>query len=299
MECKILSSQIDPLKKAIFFEDGKEKYYCIAFYEAADNDCIICVSSQIGCPENCKFCATAKQQFVRNLSQEEIKNELQIGLELIKEIVPGSLNDKQISIIFEGMGEASYNIDNCIGAFTEYYQDLVKTFKKVMLRISSVGNIKLCDKYLTFVDTHKEMQNTVDFQVKLSLHTVYDSERRYLTPHISNMYTIDTILKQFYILSEKLGSKLICNYILFDYPDGGNNYSMNHLIKLGKIVDGKKAKITLGFYSDTYEGFVSPDELVYSKFKYYLGTKCSIETNIMDLYGQDINAACGMLHYQE
>lgn len=299
MEYRIISSQKDPLKKAVFFEGEKEKYYCVAFFEEEENECVICVSSQIGCPENCRFCATADQCFVRNLSKEEIKEEIEIGLNIIYELVGYSLKDKQISIIFEGMGEASYNIDNCFQAFLECYEILKNNFKKVNLRISSVGNINLHDKYILFIENNRELKENVDFQVKLSLHTVYDSERKYLTPNISKKYDLYTIIKQFNKLSEKLGSKLIVNYLLFDYPDGHKNYSMSHLIKLGKIINSKNTKITLGFYSDTNKGFISPKETIYSKFQYYLTSKCNIETSVIKLYGQDINAACGMLHYQE
>ena len=69
---KILKSKEDKLQKAIYFENGIEKYYAVAFYVPEENECVICVSSQIGCPEKCRFCATGDQAFVRNLTVEEI-----------------------------------------------------------------------------------------------------------------------------------------------------------------------------------------------------------------------------------
>ena len=57
-------------------------------------------------------------------------------------------------------------------------------------------------------------------------------------------------------------------------------------------------KVTLGVYSETNKGFISPHDREYRFFYYYLHNKCKIETEIIKLYGNDINAACGMLNYQ-
>ncbi len=293
----ILKSNKDKLKKAIFFEDNIEKYYSVAFFVEEENDCVICVSSQVGCTERCMFCATGDQPFIRNLSRDEIVSELQIGMKMISDMV-SELDNKQISVIFEGMGEASHNIENCFAAFDYVYPTLSEKFNKIVLRVASSGNVDLCRKYLDFFFSRKDKCQNVSFQVKLSLHTPYEKERKYLMPNISKRYSLENIISSFEELAKSLGTKLICNYVMFSYPNGGNNYSAKHAIELVKCINRDTMKITLGQYSETGKGFASPEEREYRLFLYYLSDKCGIETDVVKLYGQDINAACGMLNYQ-
>lgn len=292
----VLKSKIDKLQKAVFLEKGIEKFYSVSFYVEEEKDCVICVSSQIGCPENCKFCATGEQLYVRNLSKEEIVQEILIGISMIEEMLDNT-EDKQVSVIFEGMGEASYNIENCFIAFDNVYYILAEKFNNVVFRISSVGNILLCHKYKEYFQERKDKYQKVSFQCKLSLHTIFQNERLYLTPNISKKSDINVVLDEFCELSKLLGTKLICNYVLFKYPNGECNYTKKHLIKLGNMIDRNHMKILLGVYSETDKGFISPQEREYNLFSYYLKEKCKIETNIIKLYGSDINAACGMLNY--
>ena len=46
--CVILKSHKDKLEKAVFMEDNNKKYYSVAFFVKEENDCVICVSSQVG-----------------------------------------------------------------------------------------------------------------------------------------------------------------------------------------------------------------------------------------------------------
>ena len=282
--------------KGYFFEDGIEKYYTVAFLGEKAGD-FICVSSQIGCPEKCLFCATGDQTFVRNLTEEEIYTELEVGVSMVENMVT-DIRSKQISIIFEGMGEASYNIEACFTAFDKFYSVISGKYEKIILRVSSSGNCDLCEKYKKYYLTRKDIYKNVEFQLKLSLHTPYDSERKYLMSNVSNRFSLSTIMQSFINLSKLLGTKLICNYVLFSYPNGQNNYSNEHAFELGKIIDKEYVKMTLGTYSETGKGFVSPEKKTYEFFYNYLNQKLGIETEIIELYGQDINAACGMLNYK-
>lgn len=295
---RILKSKEDKLQKAIFFENGIEKYYAVAFYVPEENECVICVSSQIGCPEKCRFCATGDQAFVRNLTIEEIKDEIEIGLEMLDDMVEDT-SDKRIAVIFEGMGEASYNSDNCFGAYDEMYQFISDKYDKLILRVSSSGNIKLCETYRSYFVKRRDVYGDVEFQVKLSVHTSFNEERKYIMPVVANKYEIENIISHFQELAKEFGTKLICNYVLFEYPNGGNNYSVRHAQRLVEMIDKNYVHVTLGKYSETGKNFKSPEEKQYKLFYYYLMILNDVETDIVTLYGNDINAACGMLNYCE
>lgn len=84
--------------------------------------------------------------------------------------------------------------------------------------------------------------------------------------------------------------------MLLKYPDGTNNFSEKYLKKLSQILNPKSTQIKLTKYSDTGKGFSSPDKTVFSNVQNFLISK-GFEVEIRELLGQDINAACGMLHY--
>ncbi|MDB5449061.1 MAG: putative Fe-S-cluster redox enzyme, partial [Phenylobacterium sp.] len=76
----------------------------------------LCVSSQVGCTLNCTFCHTGTQALVRNLSAAEIVAQVQIARDDLAEW-PSPKEDRRLSnIVFMGMGEPLYNLDNVAGA---------------------------------------------------------------------------------------------------------------------------------------------------------------------------------------
>lgn len=82
---------------------------------------------------------------------------------MINNMVP-NLSGKKISIIFEGMGEASYNIENCFAAFDMIYPELSEQYAGIVLRISSSGNISFCEKYMEYYISRKEKYSDVTFR---------------------------------------------------------------------------------------------------------------------------------------
>lgn len=203
-----------------------------------------------------------------------------------------------LHIICEGMGEASRNINNCFGALIEVYPEISNRFQKIVFRVSTIGNIELVKNYIDFVHANGYLKTNIEFQIKLSLHTPFDIERLYLSTNISKRYRVNEILKEFYSLADVLNTKLICNYVLFDYPNGGNNYSDIHKLKLSNILKPEKTKLLLGKYSETGKGFISPEESIYNKWYDYFNLQCGIKTEKTSLKGSDIGAACGMLDYK-
>lgn len=292
----ILESKVDPLKKIIY--GGDCHFYTVTFFpKKIQNTLIVCISSQVGCMEKCLFCATGNHKFIRNLTSEEIYNEIIDGIECNDSYIREN-NIKYLQIAFEGMGEAYHNIVNCFSGFVSAYPVLSNKFEKIVLRISSVGNVALVEEYKSFVKEHSYMEQNVEFEIKFSLHTPFDSERKYLFPSVSNQLSIKSVIEEFYKLSDYLNSKLICNYVLFQYPSGENNYTTEHFEELSRILIPEKTKILLGYYADTNRGFEAPDETTYIYYRNLLKEKYNVETEIVKLLGRDVNAACGMLNYQ-
>lgn len=180
------------------------------------------------------------------------------------------------------MGEASHNIDNTFNGFQLAYSHLGQKYEKIAFRISTIGNVKLVDRYIEFIEANKSQMPNVEFQFQISLHNAIDSERKELIPKNSARYGIDEVIREFSRLAKYLGTKIKCNYLLLNFPNGKTNYSQTHLDALIGLIDPSMIRLKLTKYSDTGKGFSSPDASEYDRICKYLNTH-GISTKIRDL----------------
>src|SRR5262245_17625005 len=105
--------------------DGTQKWL-IGYGPNVEAECVyipdvgkagaLCVSRQVGCTLTCTFCHTGTQKLVRNLSASEIVNQVMIARDALEEW-PTSNEDRRLTnIVFMGMGEPLYNLDNVVEA---------------------------------------------------------------------------------------------------------------------------------------------------------------------------------------
>lgn len=73
----IIKSRVDSTSK-IVYKDGNYHYYSITFCQDLEEDDVltVCISTQVGCSEKCKFCATGDHNLIRNLTVQEIAREI-------------------------------------------------------------------------------------------------------------------------------------------------------------------------------------------------------------------------------
>jgi 23S rRNA (adenine2503-C2)-methyltransferase len=102
-------------------------------YIPESNRGTLCVSSQVGCTLNCKFCHTGTQKLVKNLSTEEIVSQLMVARDQLKDW-PANENRQISNIVFMGMGEPLYNY---------------KSVKQAVEIFSDQEGIKLSTKRIT------------------------------------------------------------------------------------------------------------------------------------------------------
>lgn len=290
-----MTSKEASLRKIIFKSADQQYYPVVGFYDSEDNSTNLCLSSQVGCTEKCKFCATGQFPLVRNLTAGEILEQISVGIQSVGDLVKDK-DPRVLYLIFEGMGESSYNLNNCFQGFKNS-RLTPNGFDKTVFRLSTVGNLELIEPYSQFILENRQSMPDVRFNFQVSLHSPFDEERKYLIPGISGKFKINEIIKSFGDFAEFLDSKLKLNYLLLNFPNGQRNYSPSHLEELASIVLPEKTKIKLTKYSETGKGFSSPSENVFGEVKDFLIGR-GIETSVRQLIGRDINAACGMLHYQ-
>lgn len=285
----ILKSKEDAIFKLIYDKDGS-LYYSIPFLLPEEDKLFICISSQIGCPEKCSFCATWDKRFKQNLSKDDIKNQIMTSIEKAEEF----WKKDTISLRFEGMWEATYNLENILNWVYEIKTKLLHKFKNIEVSISTAWNNS--GWLLQFIDKIKTLKDMgMIIKIQISIHAIFDD-------NIINWKEInDELFKNkiwdIYELSNSIWIKPRINFLLLNYPNWKNNYNNDILKKITENLDGKNIKIRLTKYSETHKWFSSPDIQKYEEVKNILEAKWFI-VSIWNILWKDIDAWCWMLDYK-
>lgn len=206
-----------------------------------------CVSSQVGCACNCKFCATAKLGFIRNLTPVEIIEQVLT--------IQRDTGLKVTNIVFMGQGEPLLNLDNVLKAIDIFNKDFVIGIRR--LTVSTCGIIPQINKLAA-----------LDFQptLAISLHAPNHALRSELMP-IENKYNLDELMKALKDYVGETGRRITIEYTLIK----GFNDTTECAKELAKLLIGLKANINLIIYNpndkDTFE---KPTKESIQKFKYIL-----------------------------
>ena len=263
--------------------DGSEKY----LFELGDGNLIesvlipekdhetLCISSQVGCSQGCRFCLTAQSGLIRNLTAAEIISQVRD----ISHLTVGSRN--LTNIVFMGMGEPLANYRNVIDALK------VLTDSDVGLKLSS-RRITLSTAGL--VSRMADLGNDTQINLAVSLNATDNDTRNSLMP-INRKYPIEKLIQACAHYPLKNRKKITIEYILIK----GINDRPEDARRLARLLKPIKAKINLIPYN-TYEGgpFECPDESVISRFQDIL-IASHYTVMIRRSKGQDISAACGQL----
>ena len=234
----------------------------------------ICLSSQIGCPLACKFCATGKMGFKRNLSHDEILLQVLFWGRYLKRKA-----EKISNIVFMGMGEPFLNYDNVFKSI-KYLNDA--DFFAMSSRKISISTVGLINEI-------KKMSNE-KYRVNLaiSLHATKDNSRNNIIPYSKN-YSIEKLLQivDFYI--SKTGRKVMFEYLMIK----GINDSLKDAQNLAKLMKRPLYFVNLIKYNET-GNFKASDDQTIRMFKKTL-QKEGIEVIERYRINQDVFGACGQL----
>jgi len=269
---RIETSQ-DGSKKYLFkLNDGK---YVESVLIPEKDHYTLCISSQVGCAQGCRFCLTARGGFVRNLTRGEIINQVRD--------VSKCLDDSKrlTNIVFMGMGEPLANYSNVVSAInTITDSDIGLGFSSRRLTISTAGLIpKLSD-----------LGRDTTVNLAISLNATDNKSRDMLMP-INRKYPLEKLLDACAEYPLKPRRKITFEYILIK----GVNDSIKDAKRLVKLLRPIRAKINLiPFNAYEGSGFNRPEESVILSFREILN-KNDYTAIIRHSKGQDISAACGQL----
>jgi len=235
----------------------------------------LCISSQVGCAQGCRFCLTAKGGFVRNLSKSEIVAQ-------IRDILKDQSSSKRITnIVFMGMGEPLANFRNVVKSIdTITDADFGLGFSSRKVTISTAG---LLSKF-------SALGNETKINLAVSLNATDNKTRDFLMP-VNKKYPIEELLDACRRYNLRPGGKITFEYILIKRI----NDSAENANQLAELLRGIRSKINLIPFNE-HEGsdFRRPEESVIIKFREIL-VKKGCTTIVRRSKGEDISAACGQL----
>ncbi|PID78115.1 MAG: 23S rRNA (adenine(2503)-C(2))-methyltransferase RlmN [Deltaproteobacteria bacterium] len=240
----------------------------------------LCISSQAGCAQNCRFCMTARKGLKRNLSTCEIISQIRD--------IQNYLNNKNLkeqkrlsNIVFMGMGEPLDNYDNVVRAIKIITdQDFGLKISRRRVTVSTSGLIPQIEK----------LGKDTNIALAVSLNAVTDELRSKLMP-INKKFPIKDLINSCrqYPMSKR--EKITFEYILIKDV----NDSLEDAKKLAKLLRKVKAKINLiPFNTHPGSNFKRPEREKIENFG-----KILLDNNYTVIIrwskGRDINAACGQL----
>ena len=247
-----------------------EGHFVEAVYIPDGDRATLCVSSQVGCKMNCKFCMTGKQGFSAHLTAGQIINQINSLPE----------RDRLTNVVMMGMGEPLDNLDEVLKALDIMTAPYGYAWSPKRVTLSTVGLRKGLRRFLEETDCH----------LAISLHSPIPLQRRELMPaeKAFSMVEIVDLLRGYDFSKQR---RLSFEYILFK----GVNDSPLHARELVKLLRGLDCRVNLiRFHAIPGVDLSGCDMEAMTAFRDYL-TSHGVFTTIRASRGEDIFAACGML----
>ena len=242
----------------------------------------LCVSSQVGCSLDCKFCSTGKQGFQRDLTAAEIIGQVWLAIDSYDGWQSGK-GRVVTNVVRMGMGEPLLNFDNVVSSMELMCDDLAYGLSKRKVTLSTSGVVPALDQLADFSDV----------SLAISLHAPNDAIRDQIIP-INKRYPIANLLSsaRAYIDAQMDKKRVVTiEYTLL----AGVNDQVEHAQELAQLLDGFPCKINLIPFNDfPQSGFKRPSGNAVSRFWKVLMEAGFIVT-VRTTRGDDIDAACGQL----
>ena len=271
---------------------GTKKY----LYQTLDNHIIeaviipevkrttLCISTQVGCPLDCQFCATGLMGYKRNLSAGEIFDQY---------LLASKDWDKSpiTNIVYMGMGEPLLNYANTLKSLQIFAEEKTKGISLRRITVSTAG---IAPKIVELADSG------IKVKIALSLHSLFEETRNKIMP-INKKYSLSDNLEAVRYYANQTGTRITFEYVLLkDINDRSDD--LNALIRLCKSLPCKLNIIPFNSISHmsltglSHELEPSPRYRI-EEFVNKLREK-DIFTAVRYTQGDDIAAACGQLAYK-
>jgi 23S rRNA (adenine2503-C2)-methyltransferase len=236
-----------------------------------------CVSSQVGCSLDCKFCATAKIKRMRNLNADEIYDQV-VAMDQQSRLY----FDRPLSnIVFMGMGEPLMNYKNLINAIDKITQSEGLGMSPSRITVSTSGIPKMMMKMA---------DDQVRFGLAVSLHSARQELRQQLMP-FAEKFPLNDLVDAIKYWHEKTAKPVTYEYVVWKVINDGDE-DINALVDFCKISPCKVNLIEYNPIGD--DQFLQADKDRIQAYESALEAE-RITVTVRRSRGKDIDAACGQL----
>ena len=264
----ITGSKTEPTRKFLFKTQSGNNIESVLMHDK--DRTTVCISSQVGCAVDCKFCATASMGFIKNLSVGEIVDQV---LQLERE------SEKKITnVVFMGMGEPFLNYKRVMEGATRLNQEL--GFGARRITISTAG---IVPKIRQMADENHR------FKLAISLNAIVEDQRKKIMP-LTQTHSLESLMDSAFYYYQKTKRFITFEFVLLK----GINDSPADGKQLIHYLSGLPCKVNVIPYNEIGGEFSRPDQKTIREFLNTL-KHAPFTVTVRWSKGTDIDAGCGQL----
>jgi len=268
-------SRQDQTRKFLF--ELNDQHYIESVLMFADRRVTLCLSTMVGCPLGCPFCATGQMGYVRPLTSAEILDQF---LWVAAHIDPPITN-----VVFMGMGEPLLNYDPTLKAARILNTELGPGLSARKITISTAGVVPAIYRY---ADEKRR------FKLALSLNATTNAQRSRLMP-LNKKYPLEDLLAAARYYTQKLKRRITFEYMLIR----AFNDSLADATRLRQMLSAIPCKLNLIPFNETpHSPYQAPIEKQLDAFIQAV-YQAPFAVTVRRSKGADIAAACGQLYAEE
>ena len=265
----------DGTLKLLLSTEDNESIECVGI--PTEKRLTACLSSQVGCPMDCKFCATGKEGLKRSLKASEILDQILF--------IENEMNRKVTNIVFMGMGEPLLNIEDLLLSIRSINNDFQISQRKIT--VSTVAIPKMISKL-----SAKSFQTlgNCQFTLAISLHASNQKTRETIIPS-AKYYDIKSIIEDCKKFVRETGRRVSFEYLMLS----GVNDKLEHASELSNLLKGFQCHVNLIQYNQIDEVEFQRTSLKNLQLFQSRLSNNGIAVSLRKSRGLDKNAACGQL----
>ncbi len=273
------TSKEDGTVKVLFETHDKHKIESVLMRHLYDRN-TVCISSQVGCPMGCKFCATGKLGIIRNLTSDEIVAQVLYFKRKLKH----EENKTITNVVYMWMGEPLINYNEFIESVRT-----INNPKKVEIWIRHI-TVSTCG---IIPGIEKLMEEGLQINLAISLHAPTNELRSKLMP-VNNQYPIEELIPVLKKYSQKSTRKIFYEYVMLKWVNDSSKCAK----ELGDLLQGSLSHVNL----IPFNSWGNNEFQCSSRNKMHIFQKILLEYGVVSTIrvslGQDIDGACWQLAWK-
>lgn len=275
------SEQSDTTKTKKYIFATKDNYKIETVIIPEESRTTLCISTQVGCPLDCRFCATGLMGYKRNLTSGEIFDQFMLAAKDFGK-------DKITNIVYMGMGEPLINYYNTLRSLNIFSNEIMKGISLKKVTVSTAG---IAPKIRELADSG------IYVKLALSLHSCFEEIRSKIMP-INQKYSLHENLMAVRYYAKKTGTRITFEYVMLkDLND--TNDDIEAIVKICKEIPSKVNVIPFNSLEHMNPTGLSSEleSTPKDKIDYFVRKlrEKNISVFVRQTQGDDIAAACGQL----